>query len=65
MNFLESWKDSQITDLIKIYPMGAEVIKKNTEASLLASKETGLEVNADKTEYLVMSRDQNVGRVIV
>jgi len=45
--------------------MGAEVIKKNTEASLLASKETGLEVNADKTEYLVMSRDQNVGRVIV
>ena len=26
------------------------------------SKEIGLEVNADKTEYMFMSRDQNVGR---
>jgi len=25
----------------------------------VASKETGLEVNADKTKYMVMSRDQN------
>jgi len=28
----------------------------------MASKETGLEVNADKTKYMVMSRDQNAGR---
>jgi hypothetical protein len=28
----------------------------------VVSKETGLEVNADKTKYLVMSRDQNAGR---
>jgi len=26
------------------------------------SKEMGLEVNADKTKYMVMSRDQNRGR---
>jgi len=26
------------------------------------SKETGLEVNADKSKYMVMSRDQNAGR---
>jgi hypothetical protein len=25
-------------------------------------KETGLEVNADKTKYMVMSRDQSAGR---
>jgi len=30
-------------------------IKKNTEALVIASKETGLEVNPDKTKYLVMS----------
>ena len=28
----------------------------------MASKETGLEINADKTEYMVISRDQNAGR---
>ena len=28
----------------------------------MASKETGLAVNADKTKYTVMSRDQNAGR---
>ena len=37
-------------------------IKKNLEASVVTSKEIGLEVNADKTEYMVMSRDQNAGR---
>jgi hypothetical protein len=36
-------------------------IKKNTEAVVFASKEIGLEVNADKTEYMDMSRDQNAG----
>ena len=35
-------------------------MKKNTEASVVASKETGL-VNADKSEYMVMSQDQNAG----
>jgi hypothetical protein len=28
----------------------------------MARKETGLEVNADKTKYMVMSRDRNAGR---
>jgi hypothetical protein len=36
-------------------------IRKNTEALLIASKEIGLEVNAEKTKYMVMSRDQNAG----
>jgi hypothetical protein len=37
-------------------------IKKNTEALVVASK-IRLEVNADKTKYMVMSRDQNAGRI--
>jgi len=36
-------------------------LKKNPKALVAASKEAGLEANADKTKYLVMSRDQNAG----
>ena len=38
------------------------MIKKNVETLVAASKETGLEVNADKTKYMVMSSDQNAGQ---
>jgi hypothetical protein len=34
----------------------------NTEALLVASKENGFEVNAYKTKYMVMSRDQTARR---
>jgi hypothetical protein len=37
-------------------------IKENTEALVVDSKEIGLEVNAEKTKYMVMSRNQNVGQ---
>ena len=37
-------------------------IKKVREAFVVACKENGLEVNADKTKYMVMSRDQNTRR---
>ena len=37
-------------------------IKENTEALIVASKEIGLEVSADKTKYMVMSQNQNAGR---
>jgi hypothetical protein len=36
--------------------------KEYAEATVVAGKEIGLEVNADKTKYVVMSRDQNAGR---
>ena len=32
------------------------------EALVVATKEIGLEVNADKTKYMIMSRDQNAGQ---
>ena len=37
-------------------------VMKNTEALVVASKETGLEVNANKTKYMVMFWDQNAGQ---
>jgi hypothetical protein len=33
-----------------------------TEAFVVASKEIGLEVHADKIKHVIMSRDQNAGR---
>jgi hypothetical protein len=35
-----------------------DTIKKNTDAS----KEIGLEVNAEKTKYMLLSRHQNAGQ---
>jgi hypothetical protein len=37
-------------------------LNKNTEALTIASKEIVLEVNADKTKYMIMSRDQHAGQ---
>jgi hypothetical protein len=37
-------------------------IKKNTETLIDASKEVGLEINVDKTKYMLISRQQNVGQ---
>jgi hypothetical protein len=36
---------------------------KNTEALVLASKEIRPELNADKTKYMIMSRDHNTGKI--
>ncbi|KAJ4437568.1 hypothetical protein ANN_17713 [Periplaneta americana] len=40
----------------------SETIRENTGILLEASKEIGLEVNPEKTEYMIMSRDQNIVR---
>jgi len=48
--------------MIKILGRSIHTIKKNTEALVVTSKETGLEGNADKTKYMVMSREQNAGQ---
>jgi ribosomal protein L30E len=40
----------------------AHAIKENAEALVVASKETGHTVNADKTKYIVISQNQAAGR---
>jgi hypothetical protein len=37
-------------------------VRKNTEAFTVASKKTGLEVNAEKTKYVVLFGDHNAGQ---
>ena len=37
-------------------------MKENAEALLVATKEIGQGINADKTMYMVMSRDRNAER---
>jgi hypothetical protein len=50
-------------DNVHILGRSIHTIKKNAEALVVASKETLLEVNADKTKYMVISQDQNAGPV--
>jgi hypothetical protein len=38
-------------------------INKNQETSIDASKGVGLEVNAQKTKYMLLSRHQNAGKI--
>jgi hypothetical protein len=37
-------------------------IKENTESFLEASRDIGLEINAEKTKYMIMSRHPNSGQ---
>jgi hypothetical protein len=46
---------------INILGRSIHTINKNTEALVVASKESGLEFDAGKTKYMVMSPDQNAG----
>ena len=46
---------------VNILAGSIHTVKKNTEALLVASKEVQLEVNGDKTKYMVMSGNRNAG----
>ena len=42
---------------------GVHTVKENAEALVAATKEIGLEANADKTKYMTVFRDRNAGRI--
>jgi hypothetical protein len=49
-------------DDVNILGGNVHTVKENAEALVVATNEIGLEVNADKTKYMIMSRDRNAGR---
>jgi hypothetical protein len=51
------------TDEVNILGGSLHAVKENAEALVVAAKEIGLEVNADKTTYMVMSQDQIQGEL--
>ena len=48
---------------VNILGGSVHTVKKNAEALVAATKEIGLEVNAHKTKYMIMSQDQNAGQI--
>ena len=49
-------------DEVNILDGSIHTVKKHTEMLLVTSRETGPEANAEKTEYMVMSLNQNEGQ---
>jgi len=49
-------------DDVNILGGATHTLQENAEALVAATREIGVEVSADKTNYMVMSRDQNAGQ---
>jgi hypothetical protein len=48
-------------DDVNLLEDNIDTIKKNTETLIYASKEVGLEINLEKTKYMLLSRHQKAG----
>jgi hypothetical protein len=65
-----NWKDfvnwktfsDSIADDVNLLGDNIDTIEKNSETLIDASKEVGIEINVEKTKYMLLSRHQNAGR---
>jgi hypothetical protein len=53
-----------VTDDVNLLGDDMETIKRITQTLIDAGKEVGLEVNTDKTKYVLLSHHQNVGKIM-
>ena len=51
------------SDVINMLGGSIHNLQENAEALVAATRVIGLEVNADKTKYMVVSQDKNAGRI--
>jgi hypothetical protein len=51
-------------DVIVILAGSVHTIKKNIKFLVFASKQIGLEINADTSKYIVLSQDQDAARSV-
>jgi thermostable 8-oxoguanine DNA glycosylase len=56
------WSLISVNNILNVIGRKLSYNKEKHEDLAVASKEKGLDVNADKTKYLVMSREQNAGQ---
>ena len=49
-------------DDVNILGGSIHTLKEDAEALVAATREIGLEISADETKYMIMSRDQKAGR---
>jgi hypothetical protein len=63
LNLNETHQLTAYVDDVNLLGDNIDTIKKNTKILIDASIEVGLEINLDKTKYMLLSRHQNVGQI--